>query len=187
MISAVDLRNGAVFEYNGEPYKVMEFKHTHMGRGAADVRLKIRGLVSGNVVPVVFAPSERFEEAALVKTPMQYLYRDEDILYFMNPLTYEQVELSAKEMGDQTDFLQDGETYNILYWGEQPINLEIPPKVVVEVLECDPGVKGNSAANMYKSAVVTGNIPVKVPLFIEQGEKIRIDTTDRKYVERANK
>jgi elongation factor P len=185
MYKAVDLKNGTIFVYNEEPYKVIDYKHTHMGRGSADVRLRIRGLVSGNVISVVFAPSERFEEADLAKKPMQYLYREGDTLYFMNPDTYEQMELLASEMGEETDFLKDGETFEVLFWEDKPLSIIIPPKVDVEVLECDPGVKGNSAANMYKSAVVTGNIRVKVPLFIEQGEMIRIDTVERKYVERA--
>lgn len=185
MLEAVELKIGAIFVYNNEPCKVMEYKHTHMGRGSADVRIKIRGLLTGNVLPVVFSPSERFEEANLTKKPMQFLYREGDVLNFMNPVTYEQIELSKSELGEESDFLQDGETYNVLYWDEKPINIEIPPKIDVTVLECDPGVKGNSAANMFKSAVVTGGIGVKVPLFIKQGEKIRIDTIDRKYVERA--
>lgn len=185
MISAVDLRISSVFIYREEPYKVLEFKHTHMGRGSADVRLKIRGILNGNVVQVVFAPGEKFDVANLTKKKMQFLYKDGDSLYFMDPVSYEQIELNKQELGDEVDFLQDGKTYNLAYWDEKPISVEIPPKVVVEVIECDPGIKGNSAANMYKSGVVTGNIPVRIPLFIEKGEKIRIDTTDRKYVERA--
>ncbi len=185
MFSAVDLRIGSVFIYRDEPYKVLEFKHTHMGRGSADVRLKIKGILNGSVVQVVFAPGERFEEANLTKKKMQYLYKDGDILYFMDPVSYEQIELNRNELGDEVDFLQDGESYDVAYWDERPISVSVPPKVVVEVIECDPGIKGNSAANMYKSGMVTGNIPVRIPLFIEKGEKIRIDTTDRKYVERA--
>ncbi|MGI5827492.1 MAG: elongation factor P [Patescibacteria group bacterium] len=185
MYQAVDLKSGSVFVYNNEPYKVLDYKHTHMGRGSADVRLKIRGLLTGNVVQVVFSPSDRFEEADLSKKPMQFLYREGDALYFMDPTTYEQVELDVQEMGEEIEFMQDGETYDILFWEGKPINIVIPPKVVLEVTDCDPGVKGNSAANMYKSATVTGGIKVKVPLFIKQGEKIRIDTVNRKYVERA--
>lgn len=185
MFSAVDLRIGSVFLYKDEPYKVLEFKHTHMGRGSADVRLKIRGILNGSIVQVVFAPGERFEEANLTKKKMQFLYKDGDSLFFMDPISYEQIELNRNELGDEVDFLQDGETYNVAYWDEKAINVEMPPKVVVEVIDCDPGVKGNSASNMYKSGMVTGNIPVRIPLFIEKGEKIRIDTFDRKYVERA--
>ncbi len=185
MYQAVDLKVGTIFVYNNEPHKVMEYKHTHMGRGSADVRLKVRGLLTGNVLPVVFSPSDRFEEANLTKKSMQYLYREGNTLYFMDPVTYEQIELNAEDMGEEIVFLQDGETYNVVVWDEKPLNIEIPPKVTVEVIECDPGVKGNSAANMYKSAVVTGGIRIKVPLFINQGEKIRVDTIDHKYVERA--
>ncbi|NMB56705.1 elongation factor P [Candidatus Beckwithbacteria bacterium] len=187
MYQSTDLKIGKIFIYNDEPYKVLEYKHTHMGRGGADIRLKVRGLVSDNVIPLVFSPTDRFEEANLTKKKMQFLYREEDTLNFMNPETYEQVELNAKEMGEEIEFLKDGEEYNILYWDEKALSVEIPPKVVLQVIECDPGVKGNSAANMYKAAVVEGGIRIKVPLFIEQGENIRIDTINRKYVERANK
>jgi len=185
MIQAVNLRNNMVFVYNDEPCKVLEFRHTHMGRGSADVRLKIRGLLSGNVIPLVLTPSDKFDEANLTKKPMQFLYRDGNTLYFMDPISYEQIEFDATEMGEEMVFLQDGETYNVMYWDEKPINIEIPPKVVMEIVECDPGVKGNSAANMYKSAKLANGVTIKVPLFIEKGEKIRVDTVDLKYVERA--
>lgn len=185
MFQAGELRNGSIFVYNEQPYKVMTFKHTHMGRGSADVRLKIKGLIKGDVLQVVFSPDERFEEADLAKKKMQYLYKEDENYIFMDPISYNQVELNKETMGDDSDFLKDGETYDLLYWGEKPLSIMIPPKIDVEVLECDPGVKGNSAANMYKSAVVTGNIQVRVPLFINQGEKIKIDTVNREYVERA--
>ena len=185
MYQAVDLKIGTIFIYNSEPYKVLDYKHTHMGRGSADVRLKIKGLLSSNVIQVVFSPSDRFEEADLLKKTMQFLYREGETLYFMDQQTYEQIEINVGDMGEEIAFLQDGESYEALLWDEKPINILVPPKVDVEVIDCDPGVKGNSAANMYKSAVVTGGIKVRVPLFIKQGEKIRVDTVNRKYVERA--
>jgi elongation factor P len=185
MYSAVDLKIGKIFVYRDEPYKVLTYKHTHMARGSADVRLKIRGLLSGNILPTVFGPNEKFEQANLSKRKMQFLYKEDNTLYFMNPTTYDQIELNKESMGEETDFLQDGETYDLLYWDAQAIGVEIPPKATVEIIDCDPGVKGNSAANMYKSAVVTGGIQIRVPLFIDKGEKIRIDTVGRKYVERA--
>lgn len=185
MLSAVDLKIGKIFVYRDEPYKVVEYKHTHMGRGSADVRLKIRGLLSNNVLPIVFNPTEKFEEANLSKKEMQYLYKEDDTLYFMDPVSYEQIEIAKDTLGEEIDFIQDGVTYNVFYWDDKAIGVEIPPKVAVEVIDCDPGVKGNSAANMYKSAVVTGNIKVRVPLFINKGERIKVDTINRKYVERA--
>lgn len=185
MYSASDLKNGVIFIYNSEPYKVLDYKHTHMGRGGANISLKVRGLISGNVIPLGLKPSDNFEAADLVKKEMQFLYREEDTLFFMDPISYEQVEIEAQKMDEDIEFMQDGESYPVLFWGDMALSIEIPPKVTVEVLECDPGVKGNSAANMYKSAMVTGKIRVKVPLFIEQGEKIKVDTINKKYVERA--
>ena len=185
MYQASDLKNGVIFIYNNEPFKVLSYKHTHMGRQGANITVKIRGLISGSVLPVTMSPNERFEQADLKKKKMQFLYREGKELFFMDMKNYEQTEINENVIGDEADFLQDGKDYELIFWDEKPLSIEIPPKIVVEVIECAPGVKGNSAANMYKSAKVTGNISVKVPLFVEQGEKIRIDTVNRKYVERA--
>lgn len=184
MYQGVDLKIGKIFVLDGEPYKVLEYSHTHMARGSADVRTKIKGLISGVTKPFVVSPSAKFEEANLMKKPMQFLYREGDDLIFMNPVTYEQFELSS-EINEASVFLKDGETYDVLFWDEKALDILVPPKVVVEVIECDPGVKGNSAANMYKAAMVTGKVRIKVPLFIEKGENIRVDTVGLKYVERA--
>ncbi len=185
MINATDLKVGVIFVYKSEPYKVLTYKHTHMGRGSADIRLRIQGLISGNVIPLVASPSERFEEADLAKKTMQFLYKEQETLNFMDPKTFEQIELNSQDLGEEVSFLKDGEEYSLLYFNNQPINVMVPPKVVLTVIDCDPGVKGNSATNVYKSAVIEGGIKIKVPLFIKKGEKIRVDTVDRKYVERA--
>mgnify|MGYP002079355687 CR=1 FL=1 len=184
MFQGVDLKVGKIFVYDGEPCKVLDYSHTHMARGSADVRLKIKKLISGSTVKMTVSPSERFEEANLMKKPMQYLYQDGDELMFMNPTTFEQFGIPA-DINDATVFMKDGETYEVLFWDEKPLDIMVPPKVDVEVIECDPGVKGNSAANMYKSATIEGGITLKVPLFIEKGEMIRVDTVGLKYVERA--
>ncbi len=186
MIQATSLKIGKIFVKDGEPYKVLDYKHTHMARSSADVRLKIKGLISGNVIPFVVSPSAKFEEASLTKKSMQYLYKDGDNLIFMNPTTFEQFELD-QNINTATVFLKDGENYDILYWDEKALDVIVPPKVDVEILECDPGVKGNSAANMYKNAKILGGINIKVPLFIEKGEMIRVDTVGMKYVERAKR
>ena len=142
-------------------------------------------LITGNVLQIVLSPSEKFEEASLDKREMQFLYREDDNLFFMNPKTFEQIEIESKNMGEEIDFLKEGNNYNVLFWDEKALSIEIPPKVVLKVINCDPGVKGNSAANMYKSASLEGEIKVRVPLFINQGDNIRVDTINRKYVERA--
>lgn len=185
MLAATELKVNTIFVYNDEPCRVLEYRHTHMARGSADVRLKIKGLISNNVIPLVLTPSSKFEKANLIKKPKQFLYKEGQTLHFMDPENFEQIELDAENMSDSVVFLQEGETYDVLYWDDQALDVMVPPKVDVEVLECDPGVKGNSAANMYKSAEIVGGIQIKVPLFIEKGEKIRVDTVNRKYVERA--
>jgi elongation factor P len=185
MYSAGDLKTGINFIYNDEPCKVLDYKHTHMGRRGADITVKMKGLISGNILQITLSPSDKFKEGDLDKIKMQYLYSEGQTLFFMNPKSFEQVEISAKKMDNDIDFLHEGENYNVFFWEEKALSIEIPPKVVMEIIECDPGVKGNSAANMYKSAMLIGGIKVKVPLFINKGEKIRVDTINRKYVERA--
>ena len=185
MIQATDLKIGTIFVYRHEPCRVLDYKHTHLARSSADVRLKIKGLLSGKIIPITLAPSERFEEANLIKKSMQFLYAEDDTLHFMDPNSYEQVELDKDKMSEEVVFLQDGETYSVLYWDDQALGIEIPPKVDLKIAECDPGVKGNSAANMYKSATLENGLKIKVPLFIKPDEKIRVDTINRKYVERA--
>jgi elongation factor P len=184
MLQGVDLKVGKIFVYEGEPCKVLDYSHTHMARSSADVRLRIKKLVSGSTVPMTCSPSARFEEANLMKKQMQFLYKDGDELMFMDPVSFEQFGIGS-DINEATVFMKDGESYDVLFWDEKALDILVPPKVDVEVVECDPGVKGNSAANMYKSATVEGGIRVKVPLFINQGERIRVDTVGRKYVSRS--
>jgi elongation factor P len=187
MIDASQLRNGTTFVWRDEPWQVLTYQHTHMGRGSADVRVKVRGLLSGTVKSQAFAPNERFEEALITKQPLQFLYREDQELVFMHPQTFEQIKLQAALVGKAAQFLTEGEGASVLYWEDQALGVDIPPKVDLKVVEADPGVKGNSATNIYKSAKLANGIVTKVPLFINPGDTVRIDTRTGEYVERVNK
>ncbi|OGD62544.1 elongation factor P [Candidatus Beckwithbacteria bacterium RBG_13_42_9] len=187
MFQASELRNNTTFVYQDEPWKVLEYKHTHMGRGSADVRVKIRNLLTGVVRSQVFAPTERFDEADIQKQPRQYLYREGDNLVFMHPTTFEQETIAAGIIGElAAKFLKEGEEVSVFYWGEKAIDIDMPPKATLTVAEADPGVKGNSATNIYKSAKLENGVVVKVPLFVRVGDKVKVDTRTGEYAERVN-
>lgn len=187
MIQASDLKVGKIFVLQDKLWKVLEYKHTHMGRGAADVRVKIKSLMTQAIKTEVFSSDQKFQEAEIDKKNFKYLYQDDSQLIFMDPVTFEQQSVPVNVIGKKTvSFLQEGEEAALLFWQNKVIDIELPPKMVFEVKECNPGVKGNSATNMFKPAVLKNGITVKVPLFIKPGDKIKIETREGKYVERVS-
>ncbi len=185
MISASKLRNGTLFEYQDEPFRVINFKHTHMGRGSADVRVKIRGLVSGLVLSKNFSPDERFNEASLLKKNLQYLYSDNEKIYLMDEANYSQQSIDKALIGEQLGFLKEGTIVKVLFWEEQAIGIELPITMEFEVIEAEPGAKGNSAVNIFKSVSIDTGHQVKVPIFINTGDKIKVNTESGEYLGRA--
>jgi elongation factor P len=185
MISATDLKNGTTFKLDGKPYKVTRYTHQKIGRGGANVKLKIRNLVSGDLEERTFNASEKVDEIATNKVQLQYLYRDDNAAVFMNPSTYEQVEIPLTLLEDEIDYIKEGEQVNVLFWDNKPLSMDIPPKITLTVKQTPPGVKGNSATNIYKPAVMENDLNIKVPLFINEGDKIVVDTRTGEYVERA--
>ena len=186
MISATELKNGITFLTDGRPYQVVKYAHSKIGRGGANVKVSVRNLESGNISEKTFSSSSKFDEVSTVKKRMQYLYNESGTIYFMDNETYEQSEASASILGDLIKFVKEGEEVNVLFWDERILSIEIPPKVVLEVTETAPGVKGNSAINIYKPAKLSNGMELKVPLFIKFGDKVRIDTRTSEYVERVN-
>lgn len=184
-IKATDLKNGASFLYEGKPFKVLKYTLIKLGRGGATVKVKCVNLESGANVDHAFSSNLSFEEVDLNKKTLQYLYKDNSIAYFMNPTNYEQVEVPISILGDDVFYLKEGENASVMFWEKRPMSIDLPPKVVLEVVEADPGVKGNSASNFLKSAKMENGLTVKVPLFIKKGEKIRVDTRTGEYIERA--
>ena len=185
MIQVTDLKNGTTFLYNKKPCKVIKYTHTKIGRGGATIKLTSKNLISGSTEEMTFGSNQKVEEVNTIKKKLQFLYKDSSNALFMDPTTFEQVEIPLVILGDQVDYIKDGENVNVLFWNERPLSVELPPNIVLTVTETDPGVKGNSAVNIYKPAILDNGLKVKVPLFINQGDKVKIDTRTGEYVERA--
>jgi len=185
MITAGDFRNGMTFEINGEPYVVLSFQHVKPGKGAAFVRTKYKNVITGATREEAFNPSDKFNEARIETKQMQYLYNDGTLYYFMDPDTFEQVPLSGDQVENAMKFLRENDTATIKFYQGNAFLVEAPNFVVLEVIDCEPGVKGNTATNVTKAATVETGAVVQVPIFIERGEKIQIDTRTGEYLSRA--
>ena len=185
MIGVQDLKNGTTFELEKEPYVVLRYEHVKLGRGSATIRVKIKNLKTGGVLEKTFINSARVEPVSLIKKKMQYLYSSGKYFVFMDPVTYDQAEIAADILGSATSFLKEGMVVTVLYWEDKPLWVELQPKMELTVTETDPGVKGNSATNVYKPATLENGYQLRVPLFINRGDKIRVDTRTGEYIERA--
>ncbi|MDE5946291.1 MAG: elongation factor P [Oscillospiraceae bacterium] len=185
MISAGDFRNGVTFEMDGQVVQVVEFQHVKPGKGAAFVRTKFKNVITGAVVERSFNPTAKFPTAFVERKSMQYSYNDGDLYYFMDMETYEQVPINASILGDNFKFVKEEMECTVLSYKGSVFGVEPPFFVELEVTETDPGFKGDTATNATKPAVVETGAEIKVPLFIEQGDKIKIDTRTGEYMERA--
>lgn len=185
MLGVQELRNGTTFLMDGQLYVALKYEHIKTGRGSATIKIKAKNLLSGATTDKSFVNSARVEEANTARRPMQYLYKDGQKYVFMDSKSYEQAVISAAVVAENGVYLKESILVNVLFWEERPLWIELPPKMEFIVAETDPGIKGNSAANMYKSAVLDNGMTVRVPLFIEEGEKIWVDTRDGSYAERV--
>ena len=185
MISAGDFRNGLCFEMDGQVYQVVEFQHVKPGKGAAFVRTKYKNVKTGSVVERSFNPNEKFERAQLERRDMQYIYADGDLYYFMDTDTYEQTPIHSDKIGDGTKFLKEEMICKVVSYKGDIFQVELPITVELEITECEPGVRGDTTNNANKYATLETGAVVKVPLFVNQGEKIRVDTRTGEYLERA--
>ncbi len=185
MISAGDFRNGLCFEMDGQVYQVVEFQHVKPGKGAAFVRTKYKNVKTGSVVERSFNPNEKFEQAQLERRDMQFIYADGDLYYFMDVDTYEQTPIHADKVGDGTKFLKEEMICKVVSYKGDIFQVELPITVELEITECEPGVRGDTTNNANKYATLETGAVVKVPLFVNQGEKIRVDTRTGEYLERA--
>lgn len=186
MITATDLKNGTTFLDSDKPYKVVRYNHIKMGRGGATVRVMARNLETGELSELTYDAGNKIDEITTSKKRMQYLYKDRENAFFMNPINYEQTEIDLGVLGDLVMFIKEGSEVDVLFWEDRALSVDIAPKVVLEVVETDPGVRGNSATNIYKPARLENGLTLKVPLFIKVGDKIRVDTRSTEYIERAN-
>ena len=185
MITAGDFRKGITFEIDGEPYVILDFQHVKPGKGAAFVRTKLRNVIGGGVVERSFRPTEKFPAARIDRVDQQYLYNDGDLYYFMDPESYEQVALNKESVGDALKFVKENETVKVCSYKGNVFMLEPPLFVELEVTETEPGFAGNTAQGATKPATVETGATVQVPLFINIGDVIKIDTRSEEYLSRA--
>lgn len=185
MVSAGDFRNGVTFEMDGNVYQIIEFQHVKPGKGAAFVRAKIRNVIAGSVVERTFNPNEKYPTAFVERKDMEFSYSDEGLYYFMDPESYEMVPVSKDDLGDAFKFVKENMTCKILSYKGKVFGVEPPTFVELEITQTDPGFAGNTATNATKPATLETGAEIRVPLFINEGDKIRIDTRTGEYMERA--
>ena len=185
MITAGDFRNGVTFEMDGNVYQIIEFQHVKPGKGAAFVRTKIRNVIVGSVVEKTFNPTEKFPTAFVERKDMEYSYSDGGLYYFMDPESYELVPVNEAELGDNFKFVKENMVCKILSYKGKVFGIEPPTFVELTVTQTDPGFAGNTATNATKPATLEAGAEIKVPLFINEGDVIRIDTRTGEYMERA--
>ena len=185
MITAGDFKNGLTFEMDGKVYQVIEFQHVKPGKGAAFVRTKYRDVVSGATREASFNPTAKFENAVIERRDLEYLYTDGELYYFMDPVSYDQVPLNADKLGDNFKFVKENTTCRISSWKGNVFSVEPPTFVELAVTETEPGVRGDTATNVTKEAVLETGAVVKVPIFINEGDVIKIDTRTCEYLERV--
>lgn len=185
MIYASDFRKGMTFEINGEPHVVLDFQHVKPGKGAAFVRTKYKNILSGATREEAFNPDDKFPKAHIETRKMQYLYNDGELFYFMDPETYDQIPLSQEQVEDAMKYLRENDEATIKFYKGSAFLVEAPNFVDLKVIETEPGVKGNTATNVTKAAVVETGATIQVPIFIEEGEVIQIDTRTGDYLGRS--
>ena len=185
MVTAGDFRNGLTFDMDGNVMQVVEFQHVKPGKGAAFVRTKIKNVITGSVIERTFSPTDKYQDARIDRKEMQYLYNDGDLYYFMDMESYEQVPLGTDIIGDSLKFVKEEMICKINSYKEKVFAVEPPMFVELDIIDCEPGVRGDSATGATKNATVETGAVIRVPLFIDQGDKVRIDTRTGEYLERA--
>ena len=185
MISAGDFRNGITLEMEGNIYQIIEFQHVKPGKGAAFVRTKLKNIINGGVVEKTFRPTEKFPQARIERTDMQYLYSDGDLYHFMNTETYDQIALNKDAIGDALKFVKENEMVKICSHNGNVFAVEPPLFVELEVTDTEPGFKGDTATGATKPATVETGAVVYAPLFVEIGDKLKIDTRTGEYLSRV--
>lgn len=184
MIGVQDLRAGTTFEEDGQIFIVLSYEHIKMGRGSANIKVKVRNLRSGAVIEKGFTSGAQVVPAQLQNREYQFLYKDDSVAYFMDPSSYEQREIALDKLAG-SEYLQEGSTVILQLFEDEPLALQLPPKITLRVKETAPGVKGNSASNVFKDAELENGMNIRVPLFINSGDEVVVDTRDGSYTKRA--
>ena len=185
MIMAGDFRNGTTFEMDGQVYKIVEFQHVKPGKGAAFVRTKLKNVMNGSVLEKTFNPTEKYENAQVERKEMQYLYSDGELYYFMDQETFEQIPLNYEKVEEAIKFLKENMFAIIKFYKGEAFSVEAPNFVELLITQCDPSVKGNTATNAMKPATLETGAQVNVPMFVNEGDTIRVDTRTGEYMERV--
>lgn len=185
MATTADIRNGLTILYNGDIYKIIEFQHIKIARGGARVRTKLKNLRTGQVIDNTFRSGEKIEPVRLDAIEMQYLYRDNDNHIFMNMETYEQIPLPSELFKEYFQYIKVNEIVKVLFHDRNPIDIDLPTHVILEVVETEPGIKGDTATSVTKPAKLETGFVTQVPLFINAGDKVKIDTRTGEYCERV--
>lgn len=185
MITVTEARKGITVEIDDQLYQVLEFEHIKMGRGSAQVRLKLRDVRGGHTFDKTFQAAAKLARARVEKQPVQFLYKDGDLFVFMNTETFDQTPLNPNQVGDAANYLAENQNADLLTYGDEPIGIELPAAVVLRVAETEPGIKGDTASGTTKPATMETGLVVNVPLFVNTGDKLKIDTRSGAYLERA--
>lgn len=185
MVTAGDFRNGVTFEMDGAVWQIIEFQHVKPGKGAAFVRTKLRNVIQGSVVEKTFNPTDKFPTAFVERKEMEYSYNDGDLYYFMDPDSYELIPISKDELDDNFKFVKEQMVCRVLSYKGKVFGVEPPNFVTLQVTKTDPGFKGDTATNTLKPATLETGAEIKVPLFIDEGEMIQVDTRTGEYMSRA--
>ncbi len=186
MINVTEARKGITIELDGVLYQVLDFEHIKMGRGSAQVRLRLRDMRGGHTIDRSFQATAKFPRARVERQAVQYLYEDGDLHYFMNTETYDQIALNTEQLGDALQYLSENTTCQLLTHGEQAIGIELPAAVELKVAQTDPWVRGDTAQGGNKPARLETGLMVQVPLFINTGDVVKVDTRSGEYLERAS-
>ena len=185
MISTGEMKRGATIELDGRVWQVLEFEHIKMGRGSAQMRMKMRDVRRGDIVEKTFQAGEKWPRVRVERVAMQFSYADGDLMYFMNTETYDQVPVGAATVGEAKNYLPENGGCDVLFLDDEVIGIELPASVVLKITKCEPGVKGDTAQGATKPATTETGLVVNVPLFINEGDKIRVNTSTGAYQERA--
>jgi elongation factor P len=184
-VTTSELKKGLTIMLDGELYKVTEWAHNKQGRGSAQVRLQLKNLRTGTNIERTFQAGAKFDDVRLERRELQFQYADGDQYHFMDPETYDQLSMSGTQLGDAVNFMREGDTVDILMHNDSFIDIDMPAAVVLEVVESEPGVRGDTATGATKPARLETGITVNVPLFVNEGDKIKVDTRSGKYLERV--
>ncbi len=185
MIATTDFKTGLTVEIDGGVYQIIEFQHVKPGKGAAFVRTKMRNRKNGSIMEKTFRAGEKVAPAHIERISMQYLYNDGNDYTFMDNESFEQLLLTKEQLGDAIKYLIDNMTIEVAYWKNQPIGVDLPNTVILKVIETEPGVKGDTATNVTKAAIVETGASIQVPIFVNEGDSLVIDTRTGDYVQRA--